>query len=314
MGKYLAPSLIAGVASAALYLIVFTFGLGFLFLFLPTLPIFWLGLSGRFDDALHSALIATILLAILSSPVGAVVVYLMSLGLPAWYISKEAMQYGKGFGTVVWFPLTVIIARLLSVFSFLLLAVTLYYHGEKGGLPGIVTPYIHDALTSLSAEIDDKTSRVLQEAAPTLSFLIFAVSAWMWGACLYLHAWVVNRELRRQKIATRPDMAIAAFPPPNWVISLLLISAIASLVGSPSLAFWGKASLIILLLPHFLFGMALLHAQTRVSNHRALLLFFTYILLGMLLWPVFIVAGYGLLYHIGLLNKYLSGGGTSSRS
>ncbi len=314
MATTLAPKIVAGVVSAALYLIVFTFGLGFLFLFLPTLPIFWLGLSKRSDDALHATLIATVLLSIFSNPFSAVLLYLLCLGLPAWYIAHEGMKSGGGKGITIWFPITIIFARLMTAFVFILLAVTLYYSGTEGGLPGTLTPFIHEALTSFSKEIDEKTSDVLQTAAPKLSFLIFSVSAWMWGACLYLHGWVVLRELKRQNLATRPDMAITAFPPPNWIIPLLLITAFASLVGGESLAFWGKSSLIILLFPHFLFGLALLHAQTRKSEHRLLLLFCTYFILALFLWPVFIVAGYGFIYHIKMLNKYLSSGGTSSRS
>ena len=313
MGIKIAPKIIAGVVSAALYLIVFTFGLGFLFLFLPTLPIFWLGLSRRSDDALHATLIATIILALFSNPFSAVLIYLLCLGLPAWYIAHESMKFGSGSGLVVWFPLTIIFARLMTVFAFILLAVTLYYSSTEGGLQGTITPFINDALTSFSKDIDEKTREVLQSAAPKLSFLIFAVSAWMWAACLYLHGWVVSRELRRQNIATRPEMAIAAFPPPNWMISLLLLVAFASLVGSPSLAFWGKSSLIILLFPYFLFGMALLHIYTKKSEQRFLFLFCIYFVLALLLWPVFIVAGYGFIYHIKMLNKYLSSGGTSSK-
>ncbi|MDX2074296.1 MAG: DUF2232 domain-containing protein [Alphaproteobacteria bacterium] len=310
----LAPSVIAGVVSALLYTFVFTFGLGLLFLFLPTLPIFWLGLSGRSDPALHAVLVATILISLFFNPVGALFVYALGLGLPAWYIARESMRHGRNGSLTIWFPMTVIFARLMVVIAFALLAVTLYYADGKGGLAGAITPYIHAALAHFSAEIDDEASAMLKAAAPKITFLVFSVSAWMWALCLYLHSWVVNRELQRQKITTRSETVIAAFPPPNWMISLLLIAAIASLIGGESLAFWGKSSLMILLFPHFLFGLMLLHAQTRRNEYRFLLLFFMYFLLAALLWPVVIVAGYGLIYHIGLLNKYLSAGGNSSRS
>jgi len=308
-----APSLIAGAVSGALYLTVFYFGLGFLFLFLPTLPLFWLGLGKNSSLALYACFIGALMLAVFSNPAAAVV-YLLFLALPAWYIARESLKHGASGPISIWFPLTVIFSRLMALCCFGLLAATLYYLPTPGGLPGMMAPRISSAFSLISSEFDQHASEAIQAAAPGLAFLIFAVSAWMWGGCLYLHAWIVNRELQRQKIAIRPHMHVGAFPPPNWMISLLLITAVASLIGGASLAFWGKASLLMLLFPYFLLGIALLHIQTKKMEHRALLLFFIYFLIAILLWPVLLVAGHGVIYHIRLLNKYLSAGGTSSKS
>ncbi len=312
--KTLAPSLTAGAVSALLYVVTFTFGLGFLFLFLPTLPIFWLGLSKRPDQALQAGLIGATLLVILTNPASALCVYLMLLALPAWYISRECLKFGSAPPIVIWFPITAIFARLMTAFCFTLLAITLYFSGTEGGLPGLIAPRITAALSMLSNELSRDTSDALDALAPSLSFFVFSVSAWMWGLCLYLHGWVTNRELIRQTIAVRPDMTIVNLPPPNWMITLLLIAAFASLAGSTSLAFWGKSSIIILLFPYFLLGLSLVHTQVRLFEYRFLLLFLLYFLLALLLWPVLIIAGYGVIYHVRLLNKYLSAGGTSSRN
>jgi hypothetical protein len=309
--KSFAPALVAGVVSALLYIVVFTFGLGFLFLFLPTLPLFWLGLGKNSRESLHAMLIATVVLVLFTNPLNAIFLYLLCLGLPAWYIAHEALKRGRRGDKVVWFPMTAIFARLTMVFSFFLLGVTLYYHNVEGGLPGMIAPRISTAFSLLSSEVDKQTQQTLEAAAPGLAFLVFAVSAWMWCACLYLHAWATNRELIRQKRNIRPSMAIKSFPPPNWMISLLLISACASLIGSPSLAFWGKASLIILLFPYFLLGTSLLNERTKKTEYRYFILFFSYFLMAMLLWPVFILSGYGFIYHLILINKYLSAGGTT---
>lgn len=314
MPRNFAPALIAGVVSAILYLVVFAFGLGFLFLFLPTLPVLWLGLKKQSLMSLYACLTGLILLCVFSNPVNALLLYFACLTLPSWYIAHESLKSGQHGTSTIWFPLTTIFARLMTAAVFMLLIITLAYSNHEGGLPGMIAPHISDAFHMLSPEMDTQTSTIIKTMAPNLAFLVFCVSAWMWAACIYLHAWIVNRELIRQKLNIRPDMAIDASPPPNWMISLLIITAVASLLGSASLAFWGKASLVILLFPYFLLGLSLLHRNVRTLQYRFFLLFSIYFLLASLLWPALIIAGYGFIYHVRLLNKYLSAGGTSFRS
>jgi hypothetical protein len=304
-------TVLSGLVSAGLYVVVATFGLGFLFLFLPSLPIFWMGMSNRSDEALRASLAATLLLAVISGPASALV-YLLVIALPAWYMAQEASKNGVYQQRVWWFPLTVIVARLVAAFSFLTLALALYYSHIPGGLAELVAARIREAMALFVGEVDEKTFATMQMAAAHYSFLVFGVFAWMWIACLYLHGWVVCRELTRQRKPARPDMAVAPFPPPNWMISLLLISMLAIAIGSETMVFWGKTSLMVLLLPYFLLGLALLHERTKRLQNRTLLLFCLYLLLAMLPWAAVIAAAYGVTYHVSLLNKYLSSGGNSS--
>ena len=304
-----APAFLAGAASAFIYFIVSHFELGIFFPFLPTLPIFWLGLSRRTDDALKAALIGTIILVLINGPANALVLYMLLLALPAWYIAHESLKVGTAHPIVIWFPLTVIYARLMAAGSFLLLAMTLYYSSIPGGLPGMITDHISASIAAFSKELDETSARSLALIAPSLTFFIFPVSLWIWGLCMLAHGWVTQRELVRQKIHLRPDMAIAAFPPPNWMLTLLVISVLAAIAGGSSLSFWGKSSSFILLFPYFLLGMALLHRLAKRTPYGIHLLFCLYFFMVILRWPL-----YAVVYHIRLLNKYLSAGGTSSRS
>ena len=269
-------------------------------------------MTGRSDPALHASLAATLLLCAVVGP-GSAAFYMLIVALPGWYIAHEASKSGVYSGHTVWFPLTVIFGRLAAAFSFGLLVLCLYYADGKGGLAALLTVRIHEATLMLAADVNEQTLASLQTAAEHYSFLVVALFAWMWSACLYLHGWAVCHELARQKKPARPDMMVTAFPPPNWMISLLLLAALASVIGSPSLAFWGKASMVALLLPYFLLGLALIHEQTKKMQNRGVMLFFMYLLMAVLLWPVLLVSGYGLFHHIILLNKYLSSGGNSSK-
>lgn len=313
MDKLPTPAIAGGVLSATLYFASFALGLGFLFLFIPTLPIFWLALSRTDSTGLHASLIATVILALIASPAHAIV-YLFLLALPSFYMAHESLRRGQFENNVVWFPLTVIITRLTAIFCFLLLAITLYYAHNEGGLPAMVAERLAEALTVIFAEIPEANSEIIKAAAVNMSFLVFPVTAWMWLLSIYLHGWFINRELVRRNLSIRPNFRIPPFPPQNWLITLLLITAIASIIGGPSLVFWGKASLITLLLSHFLLGLALIHTRAKNLPNISLLLFCLYFLLLMQPWITLVVAAYGAFYHIRLLNKYLSAGGSSSKN
>lgn len=307
--------MIAGAVSTVLYILVSALGLGFLFLFLPTLPVFWLGFKRETDAALHACLVTTLLLTLLVHPATAMM-YFLSLGMPAWYFTHEAMKSGHSphSESPIWFPLTIIFARLMTASCFMLLFAALYHLRHEGGLPGFLGLQIAEMMKQMPAHIDPKSIQVLEQLSPTTMALGFGLSTWLWAICLYVHAWIANREAKRQKLATRPHLAIDLSPPPNWMISLLVITCVAAFAGSESLAFWGKASLVTLLFPYLLLSTRLLHKLTIKLQYQNLVLFLIYLSIAFKPMLVFLLAAYGVIYHVRLLNKYLSAGGSSFKS
>lgn len=286
--------LTAGIISSGLFLLVFGLGLGFLFMFLPTLPILTLGLSRSDRLALAAMLVGTALTALAGNPQAALLFFCM-LGIPAWYITRAALRA---------YPVGLIITH-LTVYACAGVAFLGVYYLKDGGLPALLAGNIRAAL----AELKDGYSDVIETMATRLSFLIFSITIWLWGGTLYAHTWLVNRVLVQKKLARRPDFALTPFTPPNWMISLLLICALASLIGSPDMRFVGKSTLMSLLLPYFFAGVAEVHARSKNWPSRGFLLFFIYFSAFVLLWPVLLLAGVGLFCHI----KHLSGMKTSSK-
>jgi hypothetical protein len=101
-------------------------------------------------------------------------------------------------------------------------------------------------------------------------------------------------------------MALQAFEIPSWMLTLLAISALATLIGSPSMAFLGKSTLLTLMLPYFFLGCTLMHRACKTWPNSRFFLFFVYFLAFTQFWPVLILAAVGLWYQI----KGLSGGGS----
>lgn len=301
MPKPLITVLLAGLISAAIFLIVFGLGLGFIFMFLPTLPILAIGLSHDSKYAMQAVLAAAVIAGVAAGPVAAAT-FLLFLGLPAWYIAHKAVLVKpQSDGTQAWFPIGLIILPLTLSACVSVAVLTAFYINEPGGLPHMLSQNIHETFADLNPEFSDAVDTLAND----WSYLIFSISIWMWGLALYAHAWLANRALAKRHLATRPDFAVHSFTMPSWMLSLLAICALASLIGSESMQLLGKACLISLMLPYFFLGAAIMHEASKTWPSRRFFLFFVYVIILPMLWPALILSGVGLAHQI----KHLSGGG-----
>ncbi len=301
--KELFQAMAGGVLSALLFLLAAASGLGFFCLFLPTLPLFWLGLSTSPKLALHGGIVAALLIAALELAAG--VMFLFLLGLPAWYITQKSLLSRDYTGGRTWFPLGLIFTT-LTWFAVALMAVTgLFYAGEPGGLPAILAQHMQQSLSEVGNEYKEAVTILAGE----LSFLVFSLGVWLWALMIYGHGWLANYLLARTGRNIRPDFAIEVFPMPGTMLWLLAFAALSSLFGSESLAFLGKSGLIMLLFPYFLLGTALMHLHTKTWPSRRFFLFFVYAMIFVQFWPALILCGMGFFHQI----KCLSGAGISSK-
>lgn len=289
MPKDMKTALQAGLLSAAIFLIVFGLGLGFLFMFLPTLPLFYAGLGIRPRIARDGALFASLLIALLSG-VSAPVVYLLFLGLPCAFISQRALLVSFDGLEPRWYPVGSIMLSLALWGCGLITLITLFYWGQNGGLPAMLADTIREAFSGLEDEYGD----VIEVLATSWSFLIFPITLWLWCFMLYFHAWLATRWLVRKGVRRRESFTITPFPIPYWMLQLLAIAALASLIGSDSMRFLGKACLVGLMLPYFFAGVARLREGTASWPNQRFFLFFVYFMVFTQFWPALIVAAVGL--------------------
>lgn len=307
--KELTSALVAGLLSSGVFFLVFAIGLGFPFMFLPTLPLLTLGLSGRRRVASAALLCAALLIGtVLSASAG--LVYAILLASPACYLANQSLRWRERDGKPEWMPIGLILANLTAFACGVLALIGLYYATSGGSLPAVLAQNIREAFSDMEADYGE----VIDMLADRWSFLVFAVTIWMWGLTLYAHGWLAHRALKRRHVLTRPSFAIEPFTMPVWMLGLLGIAGLASLVGSESMSFLGKAALVALMLPYFFSGAQLMHAASHGWPNRQLLLFFIYFMIVSQFWPALAVSITGLWHQLKNLNKYLSGSGTSSKS
>ena len=293
-------SIVAGLASAIIFFTVLQLGLGSFFLFLPSLPLFYVGLSRGGRTVLTGSAIAATLIGVIGAPTVGVSFFLV-VGLPVWYFANRSLRCTGDGDTTVWFPLGLILLNLTVAACAMLGVLTLQLALQPENLPTVITAYVRTAFAPLKAEFGD----AVEMLAVQWSFLSLSITVWVWGSAIYLHAWAANLLLKRRYRHIRPDMAITPFVMPSWTLSLLGICALASLIGGESSQFLGKTLLVVLTLPYFFLGIALLNAKSLAWPNRRILLFIIYFFTFAQLWPILAISAGGLWHQVKNLNKRL---------
>lgn len=318
MPSQLSAVIVASALSSMLFLLVAGMGLGFAFFFLPCLPLFFVGFSGSYKNSLQAGAISSLIIAILSNDPLATGVFFFSFAVPCaitcYFLSQhQDIRLTEQLPVLrLWYPVGMLIIHLAIYACVAVGCVTAFYATQEANLPQQLAALIQSQVSAMEKEYD----MVVEVSPSLLTFLPTALFAWLWVISLWASAVLANQfVIMRSKnfIKNRPSLAVAPFPIPNWLLTLMSIFALASLIGSESMSFWGKTSLIILLLPYFFQGAAIMHGITRNWAVQGLFLFFVYFSIAILLWPAFILSGIGLWNHIKILNKHLSSGGNSHK-
>lgn len=302
LSKQMTQSIMTGLLTAGLFILVTISGLGFLFMFLSIIPLFMSALSRPSVDTLRSAAIASVVLGLLGGD-QIFVVFIGAFAMPAWYFGQEARRrrIAKD-GEILWRPVGLIMVD-LALYACVAIAMIVLYNALFGeGIEAVLQEKIRTVLADLPAEY----TAMAEKLSTHLSFLFFSMIAWMWALGIYLHSWLANRILDKQRRAERPSLGVEIFWAPDSLLYFLAVAGLASFIGSPDMQFLGKACLIVLLLPYFFLGIALLHKHSASWPGRGFLLFFLYIILLSQPWAVLITAGSGVVYHLMQLNKRLS--------
>ncbi len=285
---------VASLVAAILFFVVLRLGLGSFFMFLPSLPLFYVGLSDGARPALRVALIAS-MLVVLGAGIGGGIAFGIMIGLPAAYFADCCLRHKlDANGEKHWFPLGMALTNLTLSAAGLLSLVAFIMALSPQNLPELLSSYVRMALSSLSTEFGPE----IEIMATGWLFLPLAITIWMWGIGLFVHAWVAHRFLQKRGQTPRPSIALTPFVIPSWMLYLLAICALASMIGGESMSFMGKTLLLVLALPYFFSGLANMHEASKNWPNRRFFLFIIYFFLIGLFWPALIIAASGFWHQL----------------
>ena len=144
-------------------------------------------------------------------------------------------------------------------------------------------------------------------AAPVMAMvkqILPFVTVSVWLVVIIANAVVGQKLLVRMGRAQRPSPDLSATRLPGFMAPAAVAAAALALVSSGWLGFVATNVALILCVPFFLTGLAVLHAVSARWNGRTVILVATYLLLLLFGWPLIVVAGLGFMEHwVGLRDK-----------
>lgn len=297
-------ALSAGICSAvAVFSIVFGSILALPLFYLAPLPLYLAGL-GIGSKGVITAGIAAVFTAGLIGNAFTALPFACAYAIPAIMLCQLALRTRPATnGNPVWYPAGNLIAALTAVGAaglvfFAIMAIT---DDTSGSLQDSVAGLIGTALERMGGNIPaDSRAALVGSLAPF--FPGMAVASWV--VMHLVNAAAGQAALVKSGRGLRPRVAYADIALPDWCSWLLVGAGVITLVVPGDWSYLGRNLVIVALVPFFLLGLAVVHTfARRVSNGTALLVAF-YILLMVLGWASFLVAGAGVLEQwIGLRNR-----------
>ena len=280
-----------GLVCALLYLSVMTGSTGAIFFtYLSQLPLFLVGLSLGWMPATIACIVAAGAIAVGANFAAAGLFCVLSAA-PVLILVRQGLQSrpGADAATVEWYPPGLLLSWLTG-YGLVLFGITLVaFLGSEDGVEGAARTYIEATLGTVAAGVaDPRFDRIIQ------SFVRYfpAIVVTTWLVMVVINAALAQNVLKQLKRNRRPSPKFAELDLPGWMTTSLAVFLLVSLVPG-QIGITGQNAAIIIGLPFFLLGLAVIHAVSHRFGARRLFLLAIYVILILFGWPIIVVAGLG---------------------
>lgn len=281
---------------------------GMIFVYLSPLPLFMVGL-GVGSRAIALGVVAGMLMIWVAGGPMAAGIYAVICALPAWLVVRRVvLSQPAADGSVAWPPMGTVLSGLAGLGAGMVLAASLILdRGTTGGLEDLIAGHLNGTVAAIWPNFsDDDRSIVVGLMTPIFPGTMGAV----WVFMSIINGALAQAILVRLGRNLRPTPLMDDLTLPDWSSWALVGAAAAALVGSGDVEYVAKNVAIILAVPFFFLGLAVVHALVRRMAASGILLTGFYVILIVFGGAVLVVAGIGVVEQwIGLRRRLKGGGG-----
>ncbi|MBM3509947.1 MAG: DUF2232 domain-containing protein [Alphaproteobacteria bacterium] len=285
---------VAGLVSGATMIVGGIIGvvLGF---FAP-LPLFLVGLSRGYISAAVATLAGTGLVLAFGPSTITALQYALAFGAPTVWLCRLALLSRPLASGAEWYPSGRLLLWTVAFPAAAFLALYVAFFDAEGGLKGTIARLLARMLEVLaSLPIQTPPPEMLAEFFPPMTALTWLTIVVGNG----LAAQAIARQLGRN---VRPGFALAEFTLPRWLLAPL-IATLALTFFPGNAGFLGRTLAILLLVPYFFLGLALVHSFAARWRGRVGVFIAFYLALFFFGWPALLVAALGIANQLMGLRK-----------
>jgi hypothetical protein len=284
---------------------------GLLFAYFAPLPLMLVGLSLGAMSGTISA-IAGIVTAALLGGLMASTLFAVLHAFPAWFVARQALLKSTApDGTETWYPLGNAISLLAVMAAFMFSMVALAESQSAESLQ-----------QALSQRLDRSIGLwfpTLPEAQRATFVAIFtailpALIATSWLLMTIVNGVIAQTILVKIGKNLRPRPVYSALTLPDWLSWAIVAAACLALLGSGKIEYMGRTLVVILAIPFFILGLAVVHRLARHVAFPGLLLAAVYFSIFLSLWAAFVVVVVGISEQWLGLRKRLPNQGQNQES
>ncbi len=297
MTKALLMYIGGGVLSALLYLSVVSGGMGALILaYLAPLPLLMVGLGAGLRPFAIAATAAVAAVGLFGGVLFGMT-YAVANGVLVAVIVRQSLLARAGpDGSLEWYPPGLLLVVMTGLGLAGLLAAALLTLGDPGGLEGGVRQFLvmgfGDVAAGTGGDAESGVTQVIDSFAQIFPGMV--VVSWLTMAII--NAALAQGVLMRFGRNLRPPMRVTEVELPHWMPMLLAAAGLLALVGGDGqLGYLALNVVIVLLVPFFFAGLAVVHAFASARQARTLLLVVFYFFLLVSGWPIAMVIGLGVI-------------------
>ncbi len=293
----LAAAALAGCLSVAFLLVALLHvntGLVFLAYF-AALPLYLAGLGAGALAGLIAIAVGTGLLYA-SEPPNFAVLYVIAYGVPAVSLIGLALRYRIGTDLKVrWYPE----GRLLTAITFypciLFLVAAAVASTHPGGLLDLTQTMFTQVGTQFAKQLPEDQATAFNSAIARAAKIAPALIGYTWIFVAIISMSGAQHILNKQKLNLRDSFSFKELQVPTWLIHTVAITGLTGAFGAEPYDYIGRNLSMILGLPFFFVGVAVMHAVAAGLKHGWVMLTAFYVTMVLLPWVALVVAALGVI-------------------
>ncbi len=219
--------------------------------------------------------------------------------LPVWLVVRQLLLQrpaavagsAEPDGQIEWYPIGDMLCWLTFFAAAMLVVMTLTSLTGDQGLSVLVSTNLDEILKGLAPHWDEEHRASMVAVIVPMFPGAIGIS---WLVMTVVNATLAHGILTRLKKILRPSPTYAALDLPQWISWPLVLSALLALLGSGEMEYTGRNLAMILVVPFFFLGLAVVHTWARRVTYSGMVLTAFYLVLVLSGWATIVVAGVGM--------------------